>query len=127
MEMLHNAINWFEIPVNDFNRAKKFYSRIYDFEMPEMVMGNTRMGFLLFEQEKGGIGGAIVEGLEYVPSRDGIKLYLNGGNDLQTVLGRVEKAGGKIIMQKTQITPEYGYFANFEDTEGNWISLHSMH
>ena len=125
MEMLHHAINWFEIPVNDFNRAKKFYSRIYDFEMPEMVMGNTRMGFLLCEQEKGGIGGAIVEGLEYVPSSEGVKLYLNGGNDLQTVLNRVEAAGGKIITQKTQITPEYGYFASFEDSEGNFISLHS--
>jgi predicted enzyme related to lactoylglutathione lyase len=126
MEMLHNAVSWFEIPVNDFNRAKKFYSKIYDFEMPEMVMSNIRMGFLLYEQEKGGVGGAIVQGLEYVPSREGIKLYLNGGNDLQTVLDRVGAAGGKIILQKTQITPEYGYFATFEDTEGNFISLHSI-
>src|SRR3954451_9581130 len=106
MEMLHNAISWFEIPVNDFNRAKKFYSKIYDFEMPEMVMGNSRMGFLLYQQEKGGVGGAIVEGLEYVPSKEGTKLYLNGGNDLQTVLDRVEAAGGKIITQKTLISPD---------------------
>jgi uncharacterized protein len=122
--MLQNAINWFEIPVIDFKRAKQFYSTIYDFEMPEMVMGETKMGFLLFEQE-GGIGGAIVHGLNYVPSTEGTKVYLNAGKDLNTVLERVESAGGKVIMDKTQITPELGYFAIFQDTEGNHISLHS--
>ena len=125
MEMLHNAVNWFEIPVTDFKRAKKFYSKIYDFEMPEMAMGESTMGFLLHDAEKGGIGGAIVQGLNYVPSKEGSKVYLNGGEDLKTVLDRVEGAGGKVIMAKTQITPEYGYFAVFEDTEGNEISLHS--
>src|SRR5689334_13912493 len=126
MEMLHNAINWFEIPVNNFDRAKKFYSTIYQFEMPEMVMGETKMGILLYDQEKGGIGGAIVQGLNYVASNHGPKVYLNGGSDLQVVLSRVESAGGKVILQKTQITPELGYFATFEDSEGNEISLHSM-
>jgi predicted enzyme related to lactoylglutathione lyase len=126
MEMLHNAVNWFEIPVADFKRAKEFYSKIYDFEMPEMVMGDITMGFLLHDQEKGGIGGAIAHGLNYVPSKQGAKVYLNGGNDLQVVLEKVEGAGGKIIFPKTQITPELGYFAIIEDTEGNHVSLHSV-
>lgn len=126
MEMLNNAINWFEIPVNDFKRAKKFYSTIYDFEMPEMAMGETMMGFLLYDQNGGGIGGAIVHGLNHVPSKDGAKVYLNGGSDLNIVLQRVEGAGGKIVLQKTQITPEYGYFATFEDSEGNHVCLHSF-
>lgn len=125
MEMLHNAISWFEIPVNEFERAKKFYSAIYEYDMPEMVMGTTRMGFLLHDQQKGGIGGAIVHGLEHVPSKDGPKVYLNGGEDLTVVLNRVEEAGGKVLTHKTAITPEYGYYAVFEDTEGNLISLHS--
>jgi len=46
MEMLQNAINWFEIPVTDFERAKKFYGAIYDFDMPEFPMGPVRMGIL---------------------------------------------------------------------------------
>jgi len=60
--MTKNAINWIEIPVSDFERAKKFYSAIFDFEMPEMQMGPQLMGFLLYDQPGGGIGGAIVKG-----------------------------------------------------------------
>src|SRR5688572_21017123 len=126
MEMVKNAIAWVEIPVSDFDRAKKFYSAIYDFEMPDTQMGPQRMGFLLYDQENQGIGGAIVKGEGYTPGKNGPKVYLNGGNDLNTVLNRVEKAGGKVIMPKTNITPELGNFAIFEDTEGNFISLHSQ-
>lgn len=124
--MMNNAVSWVEIPVTDFERAKKFYSTIYDYEMPEMNMDGTRMGFLLYDQQKGGIGGAIVLGDGYVPSNQGVRVYLNGGADLNAVLNRVGGAGGKVVVEKVQITPEYGYFATFEDTEGNLISLHSM-
>ena len=124
MEMITNAINWFEIPVADFNRAKKFYSTIYDFDMPEMEMDGAKMGILLHDQEKG-IGGAIIktEGME--PSARGIRVYLNGGSDLSTVLSRVEGAGGKIVMPKTLIGDGMGHYAVFEDTEGNQIGIHS--
>jgi predicted enzyme related to lactoylglutathione lyase len=125
MEMMHNAVNWVEIPVTDFNRAKKFYSHIYDYDMPEMMMGPNRMGFLLFNQQGGGIGAAILQGESYVPTPNGVKVYLNGGTDLNTVLSRVPGAGGKIVLPKMQITPELGSVAIFEDTEGNHISLHS--
>lgn len=124
--MLKHAVSWVEIPVTDFDRAKKFYSAIYDFEMPEMQMGPNRMGFLLHDQQGGGIGGAIVHGEGYQPSTLGSKVYLNGGNNLDTVLNRVTGAGGKVILPKTAITPEFGYFAIFEDSEGNHVSLHSQ-
>lgn len=126
MEMLTNALNWFEIPVSDFERAKKFYSSIYDFDMPEMAMGPNRMGFLLYDQPKGYIGGAIVQGEGYVPSAQGALIYLNGGSDLNTILERVKKSGGKVILPKTPISPELGFFALFTDTEGNKLGLHSM-
>jgi predicted enzyme related to lactoylglutathione lyase len=94
--------------------------------MPDMMMGSYHMGFLLYDQEGGGIGGAIVDGDGYAPSDKGSKIYLNGGSDLNNVLNRVEKAGGKVVLPKTQITPELGCFASFTDTEGNVVSLHSM-
>lgn len=126
MEMLHHAINWLEIPVTDFDRAKKFYSTIYDFEMPEMPMDGTRMGFLLHDRDNGGIGAAIVHGDTYVPSKTGIKAYLNGGADLSVVLNRVEAAGGKVILGKIPIGDgSFGHIGIFEDTEGNHVSLHS--
>jgi len=126
MEKMTNSINWFEIPVLNFERAKEFYSRIYDYEMHEMMMGSLRMGFLPMDPDSQGVGGAIVQGDGFVPTALGTKVYLNGGKDLLAVLNRVIAAGGEIITPKTLITEEIGYYAVFEDTEGNHISLHSM-
>jgi len=125
MEMTSHALGWFEIPVADFDRAKRFYSAIFDFDMPEMMMGPCRMGFLLHEQGRG-VGGAIVAGEDYVPSQVGSLVYLAGGADLSAVLDRVPGAGGTVLVPKTPITPEYGYFATFLDTEGNRVGLHSL-
>lgn len=125
MEELKSAINWFEIPATDFDRAVRFYSDIYAFDMPTRDMGHIKMGF--FQHQQGaGIGGSVVSGEGYVPSVDGSKIYLNAGADLSTVLDRVTDAGGTIVMGKTQIAPEIGYFAIIDDTEGNRIYLHSM-
>lgn len=124
--MVKNALNWFEIPVTNFERAKAFYSKIFNFEMSSAPMGNTMMGFLLYDQEGGGIGGAIVHGEDYVPSQQGTMVYLNGGGDLTIVLNRIEKAGGKVVVPKTKISDEHGFFAIFVDTEGNKVGLHSM-
>jgi len=126
MEKITNSINWVEIPVLNFVRAKEFYSRIYDFEMYDEIMGASRMGFLPMERESQGVGGAIVQGSGYTPTSLGAKVYLNGGKDLLTVLNRVNAAGGEILTPKTKISDEIGYFASFEDTEGNHIYLHSM-
>ena len=127
METFKNAISWFEIPVNDFARAKTFYQKIFDFEMPEMEMGPVRMGTLLHDRDGGGVGGAICFGEGYKPAgADGPKVYLNCGDDLNTVLGRVEGAGGKSIFPKTEIAPDMGHFAFFSDTEGNVVGLYSM-
>ena len=94
METTTNAISWFEIPVDEFDRAKMFYSRIFDYEMPTMDMGPIRMGFLMFEQGKG-VGGAIVKGEGLLPARNGTLVYLNAGDDLSTVLMRVDGAAAR--------------------------------
>jgi predicted enzyme related to lactoylglutathione lyase len=125
MEMLDNAITWFEIPVTDFERAKKFYSTIYDYDMPDIQLGPVRMGFLLYEQQQHRVGGAICFGDGYVPSKQGTLPYLNGGSDLSVVLNRVEGAGGSIVIPKTFISEQHGYFARFIDSEGNLVALHS--
>lgn len=126
MEMLHNAVSWFEIPVADFDRARKFYSTIYDFDMPVMDMGAVKMGILLHHRDNGGIGGAIMAGEMYVPSKQGSRVYLNAGNDLNTVLNRVEAAGGKVVLPKSFLGDTMGHMAVIEDTEGNYVSLHSV-
>jgi predicted enzyme related to lactoylglutathione lyase len=121
---MQNMINWFEIPTADISRAKKFYQTILDTEMNETEMFGTKMAF--FPTDGSNISGAIVQGEDYSPSSQGALVYLNGGSNLETSLSKVAAAGGKVIVPKTQISPEMGYFAIFIDTEGNKIALHSI-
>ena len=122
-----HALNWFEIPVSDFDRAKQFYESLFQFTMPEHTVGPARMGFLLFDQAAGGRGGAIVHAPGFhQPADTGTLLYLNCDPDLSTVLEKVSEAGGKVLMQKTEIGQNLGYWATILDTEGNRVALHSM-
>ena len=124
---MKNAINWFEIPVTNYERAKKFYSTILDLEIIDhhMPEKNMKYGMLPYDMENVGVGGAIVEMEEMKPSTDGSTVYLNGGEDLNVALNKVEAAGGKIFMPKMDID-EHGFIAQFIDTEGNRVALHSM-
>jgi predicted enzyme related to lactoylglutathione lyase len=118
-----NALNWFEIPATDFDRAKKFYNTIFEVELVPMVASDGfPMGMFPVED---GISGAIIQGEGYTPSAEGSIVYLNGGDDLTTVLNRVEAAGGQVLTPKTDIG-ENGFVAFFMDTEGNKVGLHSM-
>ncbi len=124
---MKNAVNWFEIPVKDYNRAKQFYvtvlgTEISDFPMPEQSM---KYGIFTHDEKNQGIGGAIIEAEGQNPTTDGSTIYLNGGEDLGLPLSRVERCGGKILMPKTNID-ENGFIAQFLDTEGNRVALHSM-
>ena len=121
-EKLVNCINWFEIPAISFDRAVKFYSSIFNFEFETNEMNGYSMAFF---PSNSGVSGAIICGEGSVPSDKGPLLYLNGGEDLEHVLSRVEQAGGRVIMTKQMINPTAGYFALFIDTEGNRLALHS--
>lgn len=120
-----NAINWFEIPVKDFDRAKAFYTALLNADIQEMPHPSLRYGMLPCDMQNGGVGGGIVQGEGFEPSMNGAIVYLNGGDDLAVPLSRVESAGGKIVMPKTSIGPN-GFMAQFTDTEGNRVALHSM-
>jgi hypothetical protein len=125
---LGNALNWFEIPVSDFERAKKFYESIFDYQMPENMLGKVLMGFFLYDFQNGKVGGAICKSDMHIPSPEGSLVYLNCQPDLQVILDRVENAGGKILEQKTKISDDQnlGYRAFITDTEGNKVALHSL-
>lgn len=120
---MENWINWFEIPAADFSRAVQFYKGILSVSIQETELFGTMMGFL--PTDGSNVSGAIVKGEGYTPSMDGTTIYLNGGDDLQVILDRVETFHGKVIVPKTMISPEMGYFALFSDTEGNKLALHS--
>lgn len=115
-------ISWFEIPAINFQQSVDFYNHIFNVDMETQLDDNYAMAF--FPADKG-IGGAIVTGPNSIPSAIGPLIYLNAGNDLNVVLNRVEEAGGRIVMTKTFIDAESGYFAIFIDSEGNKLALHS--
>jgi len=119
-----NVINWFEIPVSNIERASKFYSAVLGGELQQMEMMGTKMAFLPMDGE--GVGGSLCQGDNYKPTSDGAKIYLNGGEDLNVPLAKVENAGGKVVMPKTKINDEIGFMAFFVDTEGNNMAFHSQ-
>ena len=125
---MKHAISWFEIPSSDIDRAQKFYEAIFNITMRPMDMDKLKMRLFPIDDMMEGIGGALVDsGGFHKPSlTDGPLIYLNGNPDVQQVLNRVEAAGGKIMVPKTQISPEHGFMAVFADTEGNRIGLHSV-
>jgi len=123
-----NAISWFEIPTIDIDRAAKFYEVIFGVSLIRLDLQNVKMRMFPMEDQMSGIGGALCYNKDfYKPSSvEGPLLYLNGNPDVQNVLDKIEAAGGKILVPKTQISPEYGHMAVFVDTEGNRIALHSV-
>ncbi|MDC8004815.1 VOC family protein [Aureisphaera galaxeae] len=124
---MKNAINWFEIPVSDYERAKKFYSAVLGEEITDhhMEEQNVKYGIFHYDMESNKVGGAILQMEGMNPSADGSTVYLNGGDDLSIPLSKVESAGGKVVMPKTDIK-ENGFIAQFIDTEGNRVAFHSM-
>jgi uncharacterized protein len=119
-----NSLNWFEISVKDIKRAKKFYETIFGIKMPEMEMMGMKMAFFPFDPKSGKASGGLCQSKMHKPSKSGVMVYLNANPDLKKALAKVEKAGGKITMPKTNIG-ENGFMAFFNDTEGNSIGLHS--
>ena len=120
-----NAINWFEIPVSDLERAQKFYETIFGMSLIPMDLGELQMRMFPTDDQMG-VSGAIIHSPEfYTPSANGTMVYINGNPDLQNILDKVEAAGGTIAMPKTEIAPEIGFMAVILDTEGNRLGLHS--
>ena len=126
MELPHNVVGWFEIPVTDMERAIAFYEAVFEVKLDHRQMGPVDMAMFPGVEGKIGSGGSLVYSKgNYAPSKDGILIYFTAfSGDLTLELGRVEKAGGKILLPKTQISPEVGYMGLAMDTEGNRIAFH---
>lgn len=124
--MLH-SISWFEIGTTDLERATKFYETIFGFTMIPLDMDKIKMRMFPVDSMESVTGALVDSGGFHKPSAtDGPLVYLNANPDVQVVLDRVEAAGGKILVPKTLISPEYGFMGVFIDTEGNRVGLHSV-
>jgi uncharacterized protein len=122
---MKSYVSIFEIPATDIARAINFYQEILGLKIERLDFPEMQMGLFPYEEQM--VTGVIVKGEGYQPSAGGVTIYLNGGNNLQVILDKVEKNGGKVVVPKTPHADEVGYFAIFHDSEGNKIGLHSPH
>ncbi len=123
--MKKNMVAWFEIPVTNMDRAQAFYEKVFEVEIGVHDLGELLMGFFPMNEGASGAMGALMKHEGYKPSHEGTLVYFSC-EDLQIELDRVESAGGKVMQNKSQISPENGFMGLFEDTEGNRVALHSM-
>ena len=124
-----NAINWFEIYVDDFERAGKFYTQVFKCELKEIPIVNERhsqMRYATFTGDPKGAGasGALVKLDVAKPGIGGTLVYFDC-REIDEELSRVEVAGGRVIRPKQDIG-DMGFIALIEDTEGNMIGLRSI-
>ena len=121
--------DWIEIPVEDLDRAARFYSAVLetDLEVTELQPG-YRVAFLpIPEDTPAGPGGMLVETEGFGPAGEqGCRVCFGAAADIDGFLMRVEEAGGRISQPKTRLDDgnSVAYLAWFYDTEGNLLGVH---
>ncbi len=125
MDHTTNSLNWFEIPAKDIERSKKFYETVFNVEMELQDMNGDKMAFFPWKSGSGKATGSLVQSENHKPSMEGSKIYLNANPNMDSVISKVEGAGGKVLMPKMNIGA-HGNIAFIMDTEGNQIGVHSI-
>ncbi len=120
----NSRVVWFELPVTDMDRAKKFYETILSLELQLVQFGPELIA--VFPYEAPAISGCLVQAESLKPGHGALP-SLNADPYLDGVLEKVERAGGSIVHPYTALPEGMGCFARIEDTEGNLVGLHAMH
>ncbi len=123
-----SILTWFEIPISDTKRAKKFYETILDIKMVIRADGDDEAVFFpydpgVIQATSGRVTGVLSKTNRNTPSLTGTLVYINASPEIQKVLNKVEQAGGKIIVPKTKMNA--GFIAVITDSEGNRVGLHA--
>jgi len=121
-----NAVTWFEIPAQDFDRAVKFYEALLQVSLRRELFDGAMNGIFPYEADKE-IGGAVAQIPYAKPGGEGAIVYLNARSVtiLDQALAQAEQLGGSVVMPNTDLGP-IGYVALVTDTEGNRVGLHAV-
>ncbi len=119
-----NAVVWFEIYVQDMDRAKKFYEKVFDVKLEDMSSPDeSEMASFPMADTSQGAYGALVKMKDVASGGSGTMVYF-GCEDCTLEESRVAEAGGEVQQSKFQIG-EHGFISVVEDTEGNMFGLYS--
>jgi uncharacterized protein len=110
-----NTVTWWEIPVQDLEQAKTFYTAVFGWSYAPF--GEGYVGILAGEAMIGGLSTAESEAVG-----DGVRIYVQV-DDLEAVLATVEASGGSVKTPRTEIGGDMGWWANFTDPDGRIIGL----
>ena len=121
LNTIHNRVVWFDIPVNDLERASAFYRAVMGVSVTKVDSGGFQ--FSVIEHDEGN-GGCLVPHSGPIVSDGGILMYMNVNGRIRDAVGQVEKLGGKVLEATHGIGP-HGFRAIVLDSEGNRIALHS--
>lgn len=116
---MEKLIAWVEIPASDFERAVKFYNSVFNFNLEAADYGKEKMA--CFPSGEGAISFAP----GFKPSKNGVLVSLNTGNNIDDTIKLIKQNGGEVVQSKTKIEGEgRRYFATFIDSEGNKVGIY---
>lgn len=121
--MKPNPVGWFEIYVQDMDRARGFYEKTFGTKLERLEAGGLEMYAFPMQQDAGGASGALVK-VPGLPSGGNSTLVYFTCDDCKVEEGRVKDAGGRVEKPKFSIGP-YGFVSLAVDSEGNMFGLHS--
>lgn len=122
--MKPNPVGWFEIYVEDMDRAKSFYETVFQTKLEDLHANDIEMWAFPMESNLWGAGGSLVKMAGRTSGGNSTVVYFSC-DDCAVEQERAEKAGGQLYRGKFSIG-QYGFIALVQDSEGNMIGLHSM-
>jgi uncharacterized protein len=124
MNRSRNVVGWFELYVQDIERAKAFYQKTFQITLERLESPGLELWAFPMGMDSPGCPGALVQ----MPGKDsgvgGTIVYFSCA-DCAVEASRAVQNGGTVQKEKTSIG-QYGFIALVLDTEGNMIGLHSM-
>lgn len=125
--MNHNPVGWFEIYVQEMDRAKRFYESVFHVKLERLnSLGEMNIELWSFPmlKDQTDASGALVKMADGPSGGNCVLVYFTCA-DCAVEAARAASSGGQIVREKMSIG-QYGFIALIRDTEGNMVGLHSM-
>lgn len=118
-----HAINWFEIPALDLDRAFRFYHTVLNGKVRKGTFFGSELVLFDVPFSTGeAVGGSIVARPDLKPTTEGGTMFLNAFGKLQEAVDKVEAAGGRVLVPRMELG-KFGVAAIILDSEGNKVGL----